>query len=69
MFLDRDEAANKLAGKLFHYSGWNPLILAIPRGAVPMDKIVADKLGGSYDVVLARKLRAPPSTQSLRLVL
>jgi|SRR5450830_162170 len=59
MFLDRDEAANKLAEKLVQYRGKNPLVLAIPRGAVPMAKIVAEKLGGSCDVVLVRKLRAP----------
>jgi putative phosphoribosyl transferase len=59
MFLDRGEAANKLAEKLVQYRGKNPLVLAIPRGAVPMAKIIAEKLGGSYDVVLVRKLRAP----------
>ena len=59
MFRDRDEAADRLAEKLKSYRGKNPLILAIPRGAVPMAKIVADKLGGELDVVLVRKLRAP----------
>jgi putative phosphoribosyl transferase len=59
MFRDRDEAAGRLAEKLKPYRGKNPLILAIPRGAVPMAKIVADKLGGELDVVLVRKLRAP----------
>ncbi|ABD68148.1 phosphoribosyltransferase [Rhodoferax ferrireducens T118] len=59
MFRDRDEAAGRLAEKLKSYRGKNPLILAIPRGAVPMAKIVADKLGGELDVVLVRKLRAP----------
>ena len=59
MFRDRDEAANRLAERLKVYSGKNPLILVIPRGAVPMGKIIADKLGGELDVVLVRKLRAP----------
>ena len=59
MFRDRDDAANRLAEKLKSYRGKNPLILAIPRGAVPMGKIIADKLGGELDVVLVRKLRAP----------
>lgn len=59
MFLDRDEAANQLAEKLIAYRGKNPLVLAIPRGAVPMAKIITAQLGGSYDVVLVRKLRAP----------
>jgi putative phosphoribosyl transferase len=59
MFRDRNEAANRLAEKLKDYQGKNPLILAIPRGAVPMAQINAKKLGGEFDVVLVRKLRAP----------
>ncbi len=59
MFQDRDEAALILAEKLKDYRGKHPLILAIPRGAVPMAKIIAHELEGSYDVVLVRKLRAP----------
>lgn len=59
IFKDRDDAANKLAEKLMQYKGKNPLILAIPRGAVPMAKVIAEVLGGSFDVVLVRKLRAP----------
>lgn len=59
IFKDRDDAANKLAVQLLQYKGKNPLILAIPRGAVPMVKVIADMLGGSFDVVLVRKLRAP----------
>jgi len=59
MFHDRNEAAILLAQELKDYKGKNPLILAIPRGAVPMAKIIADKLNGDFDVVLVRKLRAP----------
>ncbi|MDO9206582.1 MAG: phosphoribosyltransferase family protein [Methylotenera sp.] len=59
MFFNRDEAANMLAERLKSYKGKSPLILAIPRGAVPMAKIIAEALGGTYDVVLVRKLRAP----------
>ena len=59
MFRDRNEAASRLAEKLKGYQGKNPLILAIPRGAVPMAQIIAKKLGGEFDVVLVRKLRAP----------
>lgn len=59
MFRDRAEAARRLADALGHYRGTGPLILAIPRGAVPMAKIIAGELGGEVDVVLVRKLRAP----------
>jgi predicted phosphoribosyltransferase len=59
MFKDRKEAALLLVEQLKDYIGKHPLILAIPRGAVPMAKIIADKLDGDFDVVLVRKLRAP----------
>ncbi|HUX63674.1 phosphoribosyltransferase [Sulfuricella sp.] len=58
-FRDRNEAARRLAGRLADYKGRNPLVLAIPRGAVPMAGIIAEALGGEVDVVLVRKLRAP----------
>lgn len=59
MFRDREDAAHRLATALAAYRGQNPLVLAIPRGAVPMANIIADELGGEVDVVLVRKLRAP----------
>lgn len=58
-FRDREDAARQLVGALVQYRGERPLVLAIPRGAVPMAKIIADMLGGEVDVVLVRKLRAP----------
>lgn len=58
-FRNRTEAAHRLAERLVEYKGCNPLILAIPRGAVPMARILADSLGGELDVVLVRKLGAP----------
>jgi putative phosphoribosyl transferase len=63
MFVDRTDAAKRLAERLMPYRHNNPLILAIPRGAVPMAKIIADKLGGQMDVVLVRKLRAPHQSE------
>lgn len=62
-FRDRAEAARRLAERLAGYKGMNPLILAIPRGAVPMARIVARALDGELDVVLVRKLRAPFSPE------
>jgi len=59
MFRDREDAARRLAEELAAYKGKNPLVLAIPRGAVPMARIIAERLGGEFDVVLVRKLRAP----------
>lgn len=58
-YSDRADAARQLAAALGGYKGAQPLVLAIPRGAVPMGRIVADALGGELDVVLVRKLGAP----------
>ncbi len=55
----RAEAGRLLAARLAAYRGRRPLVLAIPRGAVPMGRIVADALDGDLDVVLVRKLGAP----------
>ncbi len=59
MFEDRADAAHQLAERLAHLRGRDPLVLAIPRGAVPMGRIIADALEGELDVVLVRKLGAP----------
>ncbi|MCX7184715.1 MAG: phosphoribosyltransferase family protein [Nitrosospira sp.] len=59
IFTDRIAAAEQLATALAEYRGRQPLILAIPRGAVPMAQIIAARLEGEMDVVLVRKLRAP----------
>ena len=58
-FRNRKDAALRLAERLRAYQGKNPLVLAIPRGAVPMARILADALHGELDVVLVRKLGAP----------
>ena len=59
VFANRQHAATRLAEALSAYKGRNPLILAIPRGAVAMGQHLARELGGELDVVLVRKLRAP----------
>lgn len=58
-FTDRFDAADRLARALARYKGQHPLVLAIPRGAVPMGRRLAQALDGELDVVLVRKLRAP----------
>jgi putative phosphoribosyl transferase len=63
IFANREDAGRQLAKALAAYQGRNPLILAIPRGAVPMGKVVADDLGGELDVVLVRKLTSPYSSE------
>ncbi len=56
---NRAHAGELLARRLAPYKSLHPLILAIPRGAVPMGQILAEALDGDLDVVLVRKLRAP----------
>lgn len=62
-FRDRLDAAAHLAGALASWRGSRPLVLAIPRGAVPMGRAIADALQGELDVVLVRKLGAPFSPE------
>lgn len=59
LFATRHDAAVRLASALSRYAGRNPLVLAIPRGAVEMGRVLADRLEGELDVVLVRKLGAP----------
>ena len=59
-FKNREHAAHLLVKRLrVSYTNKNPLVLGIPRGAVPMAKIIAAALGGELDVVLVRKLGHP----------
>ena len=60
MFKNREHAARLLSQRLRpHYHGKNPLVLGIPRGAVPMAQIIAEDLGGELDIVLVHKLGYP----------
>ncbi|MDN3521662.1 phosphoribosyltransferase [Halomonas ramblicola] len=59
MFEDRQEAAERLAQALDRLRDQHPLVLAIPRGGVPMGRVIADLLTGDLDVVLVRKIGAP----------
>jgi putative phosphoribosyl transferase len=58
-FTNRDEAARLLAEQLLRFKAQQPLILAIPRGGVPMARMIAERLACQFDVVLVRKLRTP----------
>lgn len=59
IFPDRKEAAALLAQNLVAKNLHNVLVLAIPRGGVVTGAVLAEKLGADFDVVLARKIRAP----------
>lgn len=62
MFSDREDAARRLAEALVQYRGQNPLVLAIPHGAVPMAKIIADELGGEVDLRVSINIFSSPVT-------
>jgi predicted phosphoribosyltransferase len=63
-FKSREHAAQLLAERLrAAYRNKNPLVLGVPRGAVPMAKIVADALGGELDIVLVHKLTHPEQSE------
>lgn len=58
-FRNREDAAQRLVERLERYRGQQPLVLGIPRGGMPMARLIADRLGGDLDVMLVHKLRAP----------
>ena len=58
-YANREAAAELLVRSLAAYDGKDPLVLAIPRGALPMGRIIANALHGDLDVVLVRKIGAP----------
>lgn len=59
MFRDRREAGKRLAKRLPPLEGERPLVVALPRGGVPVAAEIADKLGAPLDVIIARKIGAP----------
>jgi len=59
IFRDRIDAAQQLAAALDRYRGRDALVLAIPRGGVPMGRVIADALAAELDVVLVHKLGSP----------
>lgn len=60
LFKDRRDAGRYLAGKLVHYSDRdNVVVLALPRGGVPVAFEIAHKLNAPLDVFLVRKLGVP----------
>ncbi len=59
-FRDRNEAGRRLAEDLREYAGRDDIVvLALPRGGVPVGYEVARRLGAPLDVFLVRKLGVP----------
>src|SRR4029077_8578433 len=58
-FLDRSDAGRRLANRMLHLRGEDVVVLALPRGGVPVAAEGARALGAPLDVIVVRKLGVP----------
>lgn len=59
VFADRRDAGRQLATALMKYKDRNTIVLALPRGGVPVAYEVASAIHAPLDVLLVRKIGAP----------
>jgi len=59
IFNNRQDAAEQLAQRLQKYRNTNGVVLAIPRGGVPIGAVVAQKLNLPLDIALSKKIGHP----------
>jgi putative phosphoribosyl transferase len=59
LFIDRADAGRQLAQRLLHLRGTDVVVLALPRGGVPVAAEVAGALRALLDVIVVRKLGVP----------
>lgn len=63
MFQNRETAGRRLADQM-HTQGVSPdIVLAVPRGGLPIGRAVADSFGVPLDIVAAKKLGAPANPE------
>lgn len=60
---DRVQAGLLLSEKLEKYKNSNSIILAVPRGGVPVGYVIAEKLHLPLDIVLAKKIGHPTNKE------
>ncbi len=58
-FIDRTDAGRQLAKALARYKAQRPVVLALPRGGVPVAAEVATVLDAPLDLILVRKIGVP----------
>ena len=63
MFEDRNDAGTQLAKKLTKFKEENVVVLAIPRGGLPVGAQVAKSLQAPLDVVLTKKIGYPTNKE------
>jgi putative phosphoribosyl transferase len=59
MFANRTAAGRELARRLRHLEGQPVVVLGLPRGGVPVARVVAAALDAPLDVIVVRKLGVP----------
>ena len=59
IFKDRYDAAMQLVLKLEKYRGKDGIVLAIPRGGVPIGYVIAKELGLPLEIILSKKIGHP----------
>ena len=59
IFQDRQDAGKRLARELLRFKASDPIVLALPRGGVPVAFEIARALEAPLDLVLVRKIGAP----------
>lgn len=59
IYANREQAGRELGARLIQYRSPDTVVLALPRGGVPVAREIAAVLGASLDVVLVRKIGAP----------
>jgi putative phosphoribosyl transferase len=60
---NREEAAEMLADRLAHYKGQKGVVLAIPRGGVPVAAPIARRLGMPLEVIVSKKIGHPSNPE------
>jgi putative phosphoribosyl transferase len=63
LYRDRIDAGQKLLRALPDFPDETPIVLALPRGGVPIGAVIAEALGSPLDLILVRKVGAPQNPE------